>query len=778
MRLRDTLRNPRRGRIHAISRCRLNKLGHSRQVARFDGFEFDPRAGELRQAPGANGSENGNGSVISLPEQPYRILAMLLERPGEVLTRQEIRDALWPDGTVVEFDHSISVAMNRLRQALGDSAEEPRYIETLSRRGYRWKLPVNWIDARPDTAIHDQSSAHAPSYKISIRLLAAGAFATVLIIGAIMWLVRPRVQPAAPRAAPRFRQLTNNSFENRVLSGAISPDGKFIAYSDVNGIRIRLLATGETRSVPSPENMKASEVNWQIVGTWLTDSSGFVANARTADLNGLDETHRWSSQSSVWSVSVLGGAPHKLRDDAAAFAISPDGASLAFGTNTGTLGSREIWLMTPNGEQQRKLIAADGDSALSALQWSADGKRFLYLNTDPAGTSLLENGLQNALEARPPTVILGPSETKKLVDFYWRPDGRLLYSVENAESFDESSCNLFELPLDAKPGQTLGKSRPLTNWPALCFRGMSSTSNGKQLAFLKTTSKLVSFVGDLPDSGTRIVNPRHFPLNENSEAIVDWAPDGKAVFLVSDRSGDFEIYKQFLDQDVAEPIVTSGYGRNPRVMPGGENLIYLGIGEKGKWPARGPEPVMKVSATGGSSQRLFTAHPYSLINCPRNPSGVCIIAEPTDDGAQLIVTVIDPVKGRGAELFRFPIVAGDDSWYIDLAPDGTRIAATRTMAGPIHILSLNGTELQQIEVKRTSKLLAVVWDSDSKGFLATASVRNGRELLHVDMHGDSKVLWTNLGGSGETLATPSPDGRRLAFNGWTTSGNIWTLEDF
>ena len=109
----------------------------SQGLVRFQGFELDLRAGELRK----DGAKR-----VRLPEQPFLILTMLLKHPGKVVTREEIRKRLWPNDTIVEFEHSISAAMNRLRQALGDSAENPRYIETLARRGYRLMVPVEWVD--------------------------------------------------------------------------------------------------------------------------------------------------------------------------------------------------------------------------------------------------------------------------------------------------------------------------------------------------------------------------------------------------------------------------------------------------------------------------------------------------------------------------------------------------------------------------------------------------------------------------------------------------------
>src|SRR5579864_3404728 len=104
-------------------------------LARFESFEVNLRSGELCK----------NGEKTNLPEQPFQILVMLLKRSGEVVLRQEIQKNLWPNDTVVEFENSINSAIKKLRLALGDSADQPRFIETLARRGYRWLLPVERV---------------------------------------------------------------------------------------------------------------------------------------------------------------------------------------------------------------------------------------------------------------------------------------------------------------------------------------------------------------------------------------------------------------------------------------------------------------------------------------------------------------------------------------------------------------------------------------------------------------------------------------------------------
>jgi serine/threonine protein kinase/tetratricopeptide (TPR) repeat protein len=110
---------------------------HFPYLARFECFEVNVRSGELCK----------NHEKIQLPEQSFHILAMLLEQPGEVVSRHEIQKKLWPNDTVVEFENSINSAIKKLRLALGDSADKPRFIETLARRGYRWKVPVEWVQA-------------------------------------------------------------------------------------------------------------------------------------------------------------------------------------------------------------------------------------------------------------------------------------------------------------------------------------------------------------------------------------------------------------------------------------------------------------------------------------------------------------------------------------------------------------------------------------------------------------------------------------------------------
>ena len=597
-------------------------------------------------------------------------------------------------------------------------------------------------------------------------LIFTASSVVALVAFGIFWWTRPR--PSSPPEM-RVRQLTTNSFENAVRSGAISPDGKYLAYTDAKRIYLKLVQTGEVQAIPQPDIPASGKLDWEL-GFWFPDSARFVVNAHLS----AAASSPTDQDDSSWVVSVLGRAPVKLREKAVAYSVSRDGSLIAFGTNSGKFGPREIWLMDANGENPYKLYETDENSAICCVSWSGDGRRIIYVKTDQAGDTFVSRDLKGG----PAATILAPPITKSIRDFQWLQDGRFLYSAEEPGSFFGSACNLWTMQIDPGSGRAVENPTRLTKWSDSCLGSMSVTADGKRLVFLKWAGHLTSYLADLTAGGTRILNLRHFPRSESSDGIADWTRDSKAMILISNRTGHFGVYKQSLDEDDAQPVALEGYGRNPKVTPDGQTILYLGQGEHNAGPGMEPEPVLRVPMSGGPSQRLFVARRWSMLNCSRSILAGCVIAEPTEDLTQLVFSVLDADKGRGPELLRFEIDAKANDWWFDLSPDGTYIAATRSSAGPIYILSLRGLPTRQVTLKNFNNLLAFAWSADSKGLFVVAGIKGGRAVLYTDLHGNTHPLWEALGGSAETLAVPSPDGRHIAMQGWTTSGNMWMLENF
>jgi cholera toxin transcriptional activator len=146
---------------------------------RFAVFEVDLAAGELRK----------NGNRIRLQEQPFQILICLLQRPGEVITREDLRQKLWPADTFVDFDHSLNTAIAKLREALGDSASNPRYVETMARRGYRFLAPVQRAEPKPASGENSEPPFHRDlEVPLPRRSLTRGLFGLIQLMYLIFYV--------------------------------------------------------------------------------------------------------------------------------------------------------------------------------------------------------------------------------------------------------------------------------------------------------------------------------------------------------------------------------------------------------------------------------------------------------------------------------------------------------------------------------------------------------------------------------------------------------------
>jgi serine/threonine protein kinase len=601
-------------------------------------------------------------------------------------------------------------------------------------------------------------------------LVVAGVAVLVLVAG----VVRSARHRASPMLELKQSQLTANSSENAVSSGAISPDGKYLAYADLKGIHLKLIETGETQAVPEPEALRGVRVDWGF-GSWFPDGTKYLANANVA-----------GQPLSVWSVSVLGAVPRKLRDNARAWSVSPDGSLIAFTANPGKLashyntswyygfGHREIWLTGRNGEQVQKLCETDEKSAFWRVQWAPDGQRVAYLKFHETPEKFEVSIESRDLKGGPPTTILSGAGFE---DFRWLPDGRMIYSADEPDP-NAWMCNFWETRVDTRTAQLTEKPWRLTNWAGFCESGLSTTLDGRLLAFRKSSRESSVYVADVEANGTQITTPRRLMLTESWDHPTAWTADSKAVVFFSDRKGHGSIFKQSLQGDPPEPIETGpGDAIVPRISPDGAWILYVVHPKEGGLSA--PARLMRIPVAGGPAELVLTANIVDSHRCARSPATVCAIAERSADRRQLIFTSFDPKYGRGGELTRLDVNPTSTDYVWDLSPDGTRIALRdRSEQQHIMIISLTGHPPQAFQVK--GWILAeygLDWTADGKGLFVSSPVPGGVALLHLDLQGNARPLWEQKGGS-VTWGVPSPDGRHLAMPGNTQNSNIWTIQNF
>jgi eukaryotic-like serine/threonine-protein kinase len=599
------------------------------------------------------------------------------------------------------------------------------------------------------------------------------AVALAIFVATISFLAKrqPRTISVAPEI--NLRQLTTNSSENPVTGGSISPDGKYLAYSDTRGLHIKLIDSGETLTVPPPEGLQNENVKWEG-GAWFPDSTKFLINARPA----TEFWNEWSSaESSIWAVSVLGGAPTKVRDHAVVWSVSPDGSTISFGTNKGNRGEREIWLVGPNGEQARKFYEVNDDSAICCFGWSPDGKRYAYISTDVSGGTMLSREVKGGS----PVTLFEDAELKKMDDIVWLPDGRVVYSLPEATG----TANYWTMRLDLNTGKRIEAPRRLTNWPNFRIYSGSATTDGKRLTFAGASSFVTAYVAEVEGGGRRIRNPKHFTLEDGDDYIADWTADSKAVIVAEVRGNHSSLFAQSLDSDITRSIGSSlaGFVNYALLTPDGKWAIAL------IWPIDGgrtpehpstPLPIVRIPIDGGIPETILQVSSPSLVSCSRPPSNICVIAEGSDDHKQMIVTRFDALTGRGPELVRFDLDRDVDSFADNLicaiSPDGTRLAITRSPESPVEIHSLRGQLMRIIRSRIPGKRIGLTWAANQEGFFVTRRAPEGTELFHLDLQGNDNRLWRCIGWG--CFASPSPDGRHLGILDTKQSANIWMMENF
>ena len=546
---------------------------------RFDVFEADLRTGELFR----------QGKRVALPNQSFLALAALLEQPGQVVSRDELRARLWPDARVVEFDQGLNASMNRLREALGDSAGQPRFVETLPRRGYRFIGTVHPDPVPPGTG------AAADARAVPVRMYGLAVLLAILIVS--VTLVRWQSEHEADLFAnPRIQRLTSSV--GREVAPSFAADGRSFVYGWNGGADSEGRFDLYIKRIDSEHLLRLTHSPAIAISPAWAPGGGEVAFARvTADESGIYSiaatggTERlltpasflyesfmqlsWSPDGRSLAYSAIGSGAssfiHVLRldslskrvlprpprcADAGTPAFSPDGRQLAF-VCTSSLAVYSVYVTDSSAANPRLLGSLQGNPR--GLAWSTDGRGLILANDSADGSALWLLTLRGALSRLPLSEeALGPGlaatpqgsafvRERQRVEL-WRVDltsaadsGGALVDASSSQLVPEYSPDgarvVFQSGRSGSPEIWLADSdghnpRQLTAFKGPLTGGPGWCSDGRRIAFdSRVSGTSAIYVMDVPDG------PSH-PLatSQSNLSLPVWSQDCRWIFASDGRA--------------------------------------------------------------------------------------------------------------------------------------------------------------------------------------------------------------------------------------------------
>jgi Tol biopolymer transport system component/DNA-binding winged helix-turn-helix (wHTH) protein len=512
---------------------------------RFGPFELSSESGEIRK----------NGTRLKLSGQPIEVLRLLLEHPGRLVTREEIQQKLWPSNSYGDFEHGLNAAVNRLRETLGDSATEPKYIDTLPRRGYRF------IAAVEATPLVSESRAVEPAGKREgetavavhpVRRFMPGRKASWIAGTAFLLLVAVVLyEKSFPRAEGSMREVEVTpftTFKGREISPSFSPDGSQIVFAWDGG-----KDSGEDRfdlyiKVVGSENVVqlTSKPSAWLVPAWSPDGRT-IAFARSA-----------SGESGIFSVPALGGRERRLAGAVFKYAPlmslnwSPDGKRLTYATSDG----RAHILYPDSGElvdleRPSRCIEVYSPAFSPSGDWLAFNCCFNYVDY---GIFVMPSGGGPARQLT--------AESGNPIPLTWSADSQWIIFPKQNTLADEG---LWEIsPKTGKMQRTLFAQAA----------GQPNTAlHGNRLAYTQTNDNVNIWALDLTSEGK--LSPTVLVSSTRQQRAGNISPDGTRIVFESNRSGPGEVW--FSDVGGGNAVQLSNFHSltgTPRWSPDGRQIVF------------------------------------------------------------------------------------------------------------------------------------------------------------------------------------------------------------
>jgi Tol biopolymer transport system component/DNA-binding winged helix-turn-helix (wHTH) protein len=582
----------------------------------FGAFELNASAGELRK----------HGVRVRLPDQPLQILQLLLSRPGEIVTREELRECVWNDGTFVDFEHGLYAAMNRLRRALGDSAENARYIETVPGRGYRFIGTLEGVDLRPAAAETPASPAAVRSrFRIERWVIPAAA---CIVSGALGWWLH------APAERPEWTVTRITSDAGLSSAPAISRDGKLIAYSSDS-------PDGGT-DLYVKQATGGAAVRLTFDGTGNTDPD-FSPDG------GVIVFRSNRNRGGIYEVPTLGGDARFIAREGRNPKFSPDGSRIAFwigdpGVAMAVPGSGTVWTVPAAGGEPQQ--AGRNLGAARYPIWSPNGSELLVIGCSSAkafdssaldwwlvsasGSGAIRTGayavFQNGLRGNGRFLDSAPDSGSRASipnvprPSCWSADDAVTFSARaaRADTFD-----LWRTHVSPLTGRVTGGLDRMTTGAGNAAEVSCSSDNVLAFTAAETRTNIWTVSGDL-NAGTvsgALARVTEGPARREYPSMTR---DGGQIVFASGQTGPMNIWKRDLKTGAEGEVADSTFSeRFPVISSSGEKIAFssyenghrtLYVWTRGGTAERVCDGCLRATDWSRDEQRLlvFGGNPYKI----------------------------------------------------------------------------------------------------------------------------------------------------------------------
>ncbi len=537
--------------------------------ARFDRFHVDLTSGELHAAPGTS---------VRIQQQPLQVLRLLLEAEGRVVTREQLRVALWPDDTFVDFEHGVNTAVKK-------PVENPKFVETLPKVGYRFLVPVEWVadleDKRQPHTVPRISSAAAPvpqpkrQRRLLTRTNALVISSIVVVILALLVLFRS--QFLTSKAPEPSISLAVTSVGEK-YSPSLSPGGKQLAFAWNGGngpyfsIYVKLIGTEEPLRLTKQESVDYNPV-------WSPDGR-YIAFCRIQ-----------KGDTGIYIVPALGGAERKVRETHweerefyevfwyfGRLSWSPDGKLLAFSDRTASSGPTSILLLSLDTLAARRLTSPGIPGDYNPV-FSPDGKTLAFNRGSQGVTSIYTLPVAGGEERR---LITGSQFGWGLA---WTPDGRNI--VFGRAGWLAKSGWLWKISRYGGEPERLQFGQ----------EGTEPSIRGNRLVYARQVTNLNIWKRKL-DSFPSLVPAERFLSSTTIESGPQFSPDDSRIVFESTRSGAYEVWECRSDgSNLVQLTHLNSVTGTPRWSPDGQQIAFDSR-------APGNADIFVMDSRGGSLRNL------------------------------------------------------------------------------------------------------------------------------------------------------------------------------